>query len=219
MDKRKVKLSLFVPWRRKAEWWYRATHFNFGTRWTRPLYPWGNNIRYPLNSRLGEPRRQSRRFGEGKSLASARNRTTIPRFSSPYSSHYIKNAIQTIHNGQFHCYQSTQCWFWPYISTFTLFMVLRPPLDRFTGGLRVLFLGCTKRLENLNVIHNNYFQKVGIFGVSCWKVWENFFPSLFTDKYSTFTRLNETRPFDRNFLGYIVTWSNTHHIIVPPAAA
>jgi hypothetical protein len=47
----------------------------------------------------------------------------------------------------------------------------------------------------------------------------NFFPSLLTDKYSTFTRLTKSRPFDRNFLDYVVTWSSTHQLIVLPAAA
>jgi hypothetical protein len=39
----------------------------------RLMYSWGNNLRYPLNGRLGEPLRRFDLFGEGKSfLASGR---------------------------------------------------------------------------------------------------------------------------------------------------
>jgi len=129
-----------------------------------------------------------------------------------------KNAIPVIHNGQFHRYQSTKCWFWPYISTFTLCRVLGPPPDRFTGDLRVLFLGRTKRLESLDVIHNFCFQKVGIFEVSCWKVWGSFFPHFWQTNIALLQDWTNLE-YLTNFLGYVVTWSNTHHIIVPPAAA
>jgi hypothetical protein len=54
-----------------GEWWYNSTNLDLDTRWRsvvsfmpRPLYP-----QYPLDRRLGGPKRRSGRFVQEKYLA------------------------------------------------------------------------------------------------------------------------------------------------------
>jgi hypothetical protein len=51
----------------------------------RPLYPWGNRSRYPLDRRLVVPQSQSGRYGD---LASAGNRTLTVQPRLPIATHY-----------------------------------------------------------------------------------------------------------------------------------
>jgi hypothetical protein len=41
----------------------------------RPLYPWGNRSKCPLDKRLSGPQDQIARYGEEKNLAPAKNQT------------------------------------------------------------------------------------------------------------------------------------------------
>jgi hypothetical protein len=58
-----------------------------------PLYPWGKNLLYTLNRRLGGPQSRSWRYGEVRILDPTETRTPIPR---PFSSLPIATAVHCV---------------------------------------------------------------------------------------------------------------------------
>jgi hypothetical protein len=65
-----------MSWKHMGVWRCSSTILDLGTRWRwvisfmpRPLHPWGNSPRHPLDGRLGEPQSRYRRCGEQKSMA------------------------------------------------------------------------------------------------------------------------------------------------------
>jgi hypothetical protein len=62
-----------MPWRHTGSWYVDPYYLDLGNRWRRvvsftprPLYPRGENPRYPLDRRLGGPQGRSGRHGEVK---------------------------------------------------------------------------------------------------------------------------------------------------------
>jgi hypothetical protein len=55
---------------------------------TRPLYPWGKSLRYPLDRRLGGPQSRSGRHGEVKILVYPGTLNSDPSLIQPEASRY-----------------------------------------------------------------------------------------------------------------------------------
>jgi hypothetical protein len=83
-----------------GDWMYRSTFSWPRTNWRwvvsftlLPLYPPGNNPRYPLDRRLGRPQSRSRRRGEEKILDSTGTSNSDPLVAQPIVSRYTDCAI------------------------------------------------------------------------------------------------------------------------------
>jgi hypothetical protein len=101
--------------RHSGEWRYSSTILDLFTklRWVvsfahRPLYPLGNNPRYPLDRKLGAPQSRSGRRGEEKNLLPLSGIEHRPVMTSIKPSHFIlalyltaeKYFVTTVMNGR-----------------------------------------------------------------------------------------------------------------------
>jgi hypothetical protein len=87
-------------WKHEGEWSCSFSILYLGTRWRwlvsftpRPLYTWGNLLRYPLNMRLCGPQSRSGHRGGAKKFCLYRDSNFGPSVVHPVASGYTDRAI------------------------------------------------------------------------------------------------------------------------------